>query len=152
MKKSLLLILVSIFVLSCNSDDDTTPETVVIESTLIAVDNLFGNGAEGIPEQNMVITNQDAWNNLIAQMDSVNNESDGFSEINIDFSEYTVIAAFDAIQGNGGHILDLTIMATPENILVSVTDLVPQGGATTVITQPYHIVKIPVTDLPIVFE
>lgn len=151
MKKSLLLILVSIFVLSCNSDDDT-PETVVIESTLIAIDNLFGNGAEGIVEQNMVITDLDTWNELITRMNSVNNESDGFSEINIDFSEYTVIAVFDEIQGNGGHRLELNIIATSGNILVSVTDLVPEGGPTTVITQPYHIVKIPVTDLPIVFE
>jgi hypothetical protein len=35
---------------------------------------------------------------------------------------------------------------------VSVTNSHNEGNATTVITQPYHIVKIPTSILPIIFE
>lgn len=151
MKKNVLIILLSIFVLSCNSDDDNSG-MVNVESTLIAKDNLFGNGDEGIIEQNLEITDQNTWDNLISQMNSVNNVSDNFSEIDIDFSQYKVIALFDEIRGNGGYSLELNIMSNSENIIVNITDVVPEGNATTVITQPFHIVKISNSDLPIIFE
>jgi len=149
--KNILIILLSIFVLSCSSDDDNSNSTN-IESTLIAKDNLYGNGAEGITEQNLIISNQTAWNNLISQMNSVNNVSDSFTVTDINFSEYTIIAVFDEIKGNGGHSLELSITSNSDHIIVNVTDLVPEGNATTVITQPFHIVKISNSDLPIIFE
>lgn len=93
MKKSILIILVSIFTLSCNSDDKDSG-LANVETTLIAKDNLYRNGAEGINEQNMVITDQNAWNDLISQMDSANTVSDHFSETDIDFSQYQIIAMF----------------------------------------------------------
>ena len=150
MIKNVLIILLTIFVFSCNTDDDT--KIVSIESILISKDNLYGNGGEGINKQNIVITDDGVWNDLITQMNTINNVSDNFSETEIDFSEYTVIAVFDEIKGNGGHSLELNITSNPENIMVNITDLAPNGNATTVITQPYHIVKIKKTVLPIVFE
>jgi hypothetical protein len=151
MKKNMLIILLSIFILSCNSDDDNSNPTN-IKSTLIAKDNLYGNGAEGIAKQNLIISNQTAWDNLITQMNSVNNVSDSFTETNINFSEYTVIATFDEIRGNGGHSLELNITSNSENIIVNIIDSVPDGNATTVIAQPFNITKIQNSDLPILFE
>ena len=151
MKKKVLIILLSIFILSCNPEDDNS-EMVHIQSTLIAKDNLFGNGDEGIIEHNLIISDQTTWNNLIIQMNSINNVTDNFSETDIDFSEYKIIAVFDEIKGNGGHSLELDIMSNSENIIVNVTNLAPEGNATTVITQPFHIVKILNSDLPIIFE
>ena len=151
MKKNVLIILLSIFVLSCNSDDDN-PGMVNVESTLIAKNSLFGNGDEGIIKQNLEITDQNTWDNLISQMNSVNNVSDNFSEIDIDFSQYKVIAIFDEIRGSGGYSLELNIKSNSENIIVNVTDVVPEGSALAVITQPFHIVKILNSDLPIIFE
>ncbi|WP_206735983.1 protease complex subunit PrcB family protein [Aequorivita sp. KMM 9714] len=150
MIKNVLIILLTILVFSCNTDDDT--KIVSIQSILISKDNLYGNGGEGINKQNIVITDDGVWNDLITQMNTINNVSDNFSETEIDFSEYTVIAVFDEIKGNGGHSLELNITSNPENIMVNITDLAPNGNATTVITQPYHIVKIKKTVLPIVFE
>ena len=85
-------------------------------------------------------------------MNSANNVSNSFTETNIDFSEYTVIAVFNQIKVNGGHSLELNIMSNSENIIVSVTNLGASGNATALITQPYHIVKIKNSDLPILFE
>lgn len=151
MKKIVSIILLSVFVLSCSSNDDNSVMDP-IESTLIAKGSLGGNGGEGIVKQNLIITDQNTWDSLIAQLDSVNNVSDTFSELDIDFTQYTVIAAFDEIKNNGGHSLELDIMANSENIVVRVTDLAPQGNTTTVMAQPFNIVKILNSDLPILFE
>ncbi len=151
MKKNVLIILLLTLFISCTSDNDNTGMTN-LESTLIAKENLHGNGAEGISEQNLIISDQTTWNDLITQMNSVNNVSDNFTETDIDFSEYTIIAVFDEIKRNGGHSLELNIMSNSENIIVNVTDLAPEGNPTTVITQPFHIVKIQNSDLPIIFE
>ena len=137
--------------ISCTSNNDNQ-ELTDLEFTLIAKENLHGNGAEGISEQNLIISDQTTWNNLITQMNSVNNVSDNFTKTDIDFSEYKIIAVFDEIKENGGHILELNIVWNSENIIVNITDLVPEGNATSVITQPFYIVKIQNTDLPIIFE
>ena len=158
MKKNALIILLAIFALSCNSEEynldseEYNLEIVDIESILITKDNLFGNGGEGIIEQNLVITSQSMWNNLISQMNSVNNVSDNFSEIDIDFSQYKVIAIFDKIKNNGGHSLELNLTGNSENIIVNINYISPKGNVMSVITQPYHIVKISNSNLPIIFE
>lgn len=151
MKNKILIILLSIFVLSCNSDDSNSG-TINIESTLIAKESLFGNGEEGINEQNLVISDTNTWNDLISQMNSVNNVSENFSEIDIDFSEYKVIAIFDDVKPNGGYSLDVNIVSNSENIIVNTILSQPEGNATTVITQPFIIVKISNSELPIIFE
>ena len=153
MKKYVLILLVAILTFSCNSDNENSDsEMTNVEQTLIVRDNLFGNGDEGLVDQNMVITNQDSWSNLITQLDAVNNVSDSFSEIDIDFSQYTIIAVLDEIRGSGGHSLELNIMSNSENIIVNVNNISPEGNATTVITQPFIIVKILNSSLPIIFE
>ena len=65
MKKLLLLSVLLIF--AC-TDDDSNSELTIIESTLISKDRLFGNGEEDIAPQNIVITNQNNWNDLITKM------------------------------------------------------------------------------------
>ena len=85
-------------------------------------------------------------------MNSVNNVSENFSEIDIDFSEYKVIAVFDDIKPNGGYSLDVNIVSNSENIIVNTILSQPEGNATTVITQPFIIVKISNSELPIIFE
>ena len=151
MKKATLFFLLLTLFMACDLDDNNS-ELTIIESTLISKDRLFGNGEEDIAPQNIVITNQNNWNDLITQMNSVNNVSDNFSEIDISFSEYIVIAVFDELKGNDGHSIELSINSNSENIIVSVTNSNNEGNGATVITQPYHIVKIPTSILPIIFE
>jgi hypothetical protein len=99
--------------------------------------------------KSMVITSVDEWNTLKTAMDDRNNT---LPEIDVDFSAYRVIAIFDKIHGNGGWSIDITgIVEDPDKIVVSVTNL-KIGNIASVITQPYHIVKIPVSSKKIVFE
>ncbi len=119
---------------------------------LIGKGNLHGSGAEGIEKQNLVITTTEEWKDLLNKINAVNKVSDSFSETDIDFSEYTIIAIFEEVKNSGGHSLDLVIQETKDKMLVDVLRKSPDGIATSVMTQPYYIVKIPKTSLPIVFE
>lgn len=150
MKYLLFVFVLTFSVLSCNNTAQSTQEPVT--TTLISKGELYGNGAEGILSSQLVINDTTSWNALVDQMNSVNTVSDSFSETDINFSDFTIIAVFDEIKGNGGYGIDLTVSSNAENIAVNVTHLSPEGNAITVMTQPYHIVKIPKAVLPIVFN
>jgi len=154
MKKEVLFI-VLLCLFNCKTNKESTNANSVkmktIESNLIAKGDLYGSGAEGIDAQNLVITNQNDWDTLKTQMNSVNKVSDGFVETTIDFSENTIIAVFDEVKGSGGHHLELEITSNSENTLVNITHVDPEGNATSVMTQPYHIIKITKLKLPIKF-
>lgn len=119
---------------------------------LIAQENLYGGGSEGFAKEHMVITDATTWQNVMNQMNSVNTVTESFVETDIDFDAYQIIAAFDEVKGNGGHLLEIRLMPGPDQVSVSILDSAPQGNATTVITQPFCILKMTKTDLPIVFE
>jgi hypothetical protein len=129
-----------------------TEENTVISYTVIAQNNLYGAGREGFVRQNIVIRDNAAWQNLINQINAVNNTSETFTETNINFSEYMIVAVFDEVKGNGGWSIDITNIENQENqIVVNLTNL-KTGNAASVITQPYQIVKIPVSNKEIIFE
>lgn len=147
----LLGIVILLFALNCKSTENQakmTQENIV----LIGKGNLYGSGAEGIEKQNLVITTTEEWKGLLNKINTVNKVSDSFSETDIDFSEYTIIAIFEEVKNSGGHSLDLVIQETKDKMSVDVLRKSPDGIATSVMTQPYYIVKIPKTSLPIVFE
>ena len=150
MKKALLIILFSALCFSCSNDQDD--DKIFVNVIEIGKGDLYGNGVEGINEQNLIITDENSWIQLMDQMNTSNNVTDDFSETDIDFSSFQIIAVFDEIKGNGGHSLNLNITRNFDTIFVNITDVVPQGNATTVITQPFIIVKIPNSTLPIVFQ
>tara|TARA_R110000751_G_scaffold90009_1_gene176896 strand:- start:192 stop:656 length:465 start_codon:yes stop_codon:yes gene_type:complete len=154
MKIQALLLLSLVFVLNCKSNkiEENNAKMKHSEFTLIAKGNLYGAGEEGVAKQNTVIENQSDWEKLMAQMNKVNNVSESFTETKIDFSEYTIIAVFNDVKGSGGNSIELDISTTSENTLVVVTYISPTGNATSVMTQPYYITKIPKTDLSVVFQ
>ncbi|WP_461599024.1 protease complex subunit PrcB family protein [Winogradskyella sp.] len=125
-----------------------TKDNIVV----IGKGNLYGSGAERIDKQNLVITTSEEWKDLLNKMNSVNNVTDSFSETEIDFSKYIVITVFEEVKNTGGHSLDLIIQEAKDKILVEVLRKSPDGIATSVMTQPYFIVKILKNDLPVVFQ
>ncbi|MBU2927923.1 hypothetical protein [Winogradskyella psychrotolerans] len=149
-----ILIILALVVVSCKSNTMTqnNAKMATVESVLISKGNLYGAGSEGITKQNTVIDNNSDWMDLITQMDTVNKVSDNFSETEIDFSKYTIIAVFNDVRGSGGNSIALDIYNTSENTIVKVEYISPTGNATSVMTQPYYISKIPKQNLPVVFE
>ena len=137
-----------------NSDNDKMENTELItnEYSIIGKGNLYGSGEEGIKASNLIITNQNDWDKLIAQLDAVNKVSTGFKNKTINFSEYTIIAVFDDLKSSGGHSIDLSVISNTTNTVINITKKAPNGMATTVMTQPYCIIKITKSNLPIIFQ
>jgi len=163
--KNLILFFLAIITISCNDNDDqyATPITptpftpVTIMAELISKRNSISPSA-GISEQKTVYNESTNWNLLLDQIDDyyqpfgIDYMAQYFTETNVDFENYTVIAVFDQVYSNGGHSIDITNITEYEaNIVVTVENL-QTGNAQSIFTQPYHIVKIPKATKPIVFQ
>ncbi len=136
--------------LSCNSDDKNSNfQSTVIPFTEIGKGSLDGNGSENISQSNRLINDQTDWQNLIYQMNSVNNISNNFTETTIDFDSYSIVAIFLEIKPTGWEVSITNITENETNISVSILETKMEN---TVITQPFHIVKIPKTNKEIMIE
>ncbi|MXS72020.1 hypothetical protein GSF70_12410 [Flavobacteriaceae bacterium W22] len=150
MKKLLLFLLISVLFInySCNDKDENIESKTQINFQLIGKGELIGNS---LTQQNLVITNSAQWTTLLSTLDANNNVSGGFTETNIDFNQYMVIAVFDQTYLNGGHSIDIiAVDETASNLEINVEKLL-QGNVTSIVTQPYHIVKIPKIAKPVTF-
>ncbi|MCY0978120.1 protease complex subunit PrcB family protein [Chryseobacterium wangxinyae] len=151
MKNYLLLLFCSVFFIlnSCRDQEENTESKTPVTVQLIGKGDLVGNN---IPQQNTVITTSAQWNTLLNNLDASNNISGGFTETNVDFNQFMIIATFDQVFPNGGHSIDIiAVDENPQNIIVDVEKLLT-GNVTAVVTQPYHIVKIPKSTKPIIFQ
>jgi predicted RNA-binding protein associated with RNAse of E/G family len=152
MKTKLSILIFSVLVgllTSCNKNDIDLNS---VEFKIIGQGNLFGNGDENINKQNKVISDTKSWNELIDKMNSVNNVSESFTETNIDFQNFSIIAVFDEIKANGGYSIDVIKIVENENNIIVTLDYLLKGDDTTIMTQPYNIVKIPKDNKEIIFK
>lgn len=149
MRKKILMLVTIVSLIACTEDD---PIWNTVEYSLVGQGALYGNGDEGIEQSNLVINDADSWNALISKMDAVNDVSGSFDETEIDFDQYQIIAVFDGIRSTGGYTIDVVEIAENETKLKVFTECLGEGNATTVMTQPFQIVKISKTDKVIEFE
>ena len=149
MKKIFLIAILSMVLINCSSDDNNesfTPQN--IDFTTIGQGVIIVN-LMTIEQQNTVITNQTYWNQLLELLDGAAAE---ISETDIDFNAFQVIALIDEERGHTGHWLTITgIIENENNITVTILNGEYDSGYTA-ISRPYHIVKIPKSDKPVVFE
>jgi hypothetical protein len=118
---------------------------------LVGEGSLYSSGREGFSKEFSVIKTEQEWETLKTKLNSVNRVTDNFTETDIDFSLYQVLFVIDEVKGNGGWSIDITEIENQANqIVVTVTNL-NKGNASSVITQPYQIVKIPVSDKEVQF-
>lgn len=150
--KKIVLILITVFsFVSCNNNDDEPFTPINIQFDLIGSGNLTS--MENIISGNNVINNQNDWNILINNMNSINSDTtNSFTTNNINFQTHLIIAVFDEIRMNNGFLINITnIIENQNNLTVDVVQSNP-GSIQSVITQPYRIVRIPITNKPIIFE
>ncbi|RKE02539.1 protease complex subunit PrcB family protein [Marinifilum flexuosum] len=144
----LVLILLLVTFLGCNDEDMSQLETN-IDYIEIAKSALYGNGEEGISQSNMVIRNETDWEKLKNQMDSYNDVTDNFNETDIDFDANILIAVFLEIKRNGYEVNIKKVTQTENIVSVSTTE---NAFMSSVICQPFCIIKIPKTEKNITFE
>ncbi len=146
--KTLILTFISFFMLlSCNdSDDSFSPQNI---TPILIGKNSISNPST--PLQNSLITNQAQWDILLSTMNSVNNVSNNFTESSIDFNNFDIVAVFRNPISNSSSTVDITSIVETENQrVVTVQNLI--DGVSADVAQPFHIVKIPKSTKPIVFQ
>ena len=146
--KTLILIFISFFMLlSCNNSDDSfSPQNI---TPILIGKNSISNPST--PLQNSLITNQAQWDILLSTMNSVNNVSNNFTESSIDFNNFDIVAVFRNPISNSSSTVDITSIVETENQrVVTVQNLI--DGVSADVAQPFHIVKIPKSTKPIVFQ
>lgn len=147
MKKLLsLTLLLPLVIIGCSNDDNealNTPPVQEIAQGWLSYNEVFTN-------ENIVITSSSQWEELLSEMEGVNEGiTNTFTETDIDFDNYEVLASFQV--KNGTTTVDITAVTENENnITVTVKNL--QQGLTQDVALPFHIVKIQKSDKPVVFE
>lgn len=98
-----------------------------------------------LAQNHLIIDNATDWKNLQDQIRLV-------PQTIIDFNAFTIIAVFDQPRTDTGCTIDV-IDVTEFNSTLEVTiDRLNKVGLATAPSLPYHIVKIPKTDKPIIFR
>lgn len=149
--KTIILFFSLLAVIGCNKKDDNIVNFESTEITPIEIgkDALYGVGEEGIPQSNLVITDGNNWQTLMNQMNSINNVTEDFSETDIDFDTYMILAVFLEIKNTGWEVEMNSVMENETDVDVTTQE---KEFDTAVMCQPFHIVKIPITNKEIVFE
>lgn len=149
MKKMFLIAILSMVMINCGSDDNNnesfTPQNIDFTTIGqgVAIVNLMT-----IEQQNTVITNQEDWNQFLESFP----HAAEISETDIDFNTFQVIVSIDDIRFNTGFWLEITeIIENENNITVTITTG-EYDSAFEAYCRPYHIVKIPKSDKPVIFE
>jgi len=121
---------------------------LTVDLILIGKGAMYGNGAENLEPQNIVIRNAAEWQNLLSAMNSYNNISESFAETDIDFEKFQLIVIIDSIRPSLSEINITKIIENKSDLSVYV-EKIPYEA--TVITQPFCIVKIGKTNKNITF-
>jgi hypothetical protein len=152
--KIILVFIIAVFSFSsCSNNDDALFTPVNIEFEVIGSGMIRGAGSEEILPGNYVISNQNDWLELLNKMNSFDtNTTNEFTTTTINFQTHIIIAVFDELRGNPGWLIEIeSIVENENNIVVDVINLNP-GSIQSAMRQPYQIVRIPITNKPIVFE
>jgi hypothetical protein len=150
--KNLFMSLVLFLSLSCNNNNDDNNVSFVpqtISPVLIAKGSLMG--SENISQQNTIIYNIGNWNTILNSIDSFRLAQ--FTETTtVDFNNFQLIAVFDNVYPSPKFDVSISnITENENNIVVTVTKTLNPSIAT-VVDQKFHIVKIPKSTKPVVFQ
>ncbi|MDQ6471224.1 protease complex subunit PrcB family protein [Flavobacterium sp. LHD-80] len=145
MKHIITLLCILLMASSCSNDDSASSQISFSEITKESFTT-----DKKMPKSNLVIKDVTAWNSLLSKISPA--EVSNFKETNIDFSKYQIIAVIDMVYGNGGHTIDITKITQNSNAIIIKVENLRTGDLTSVITQPYHIVKIAKSKKTVIFK
>jgi hypothetical protein len=147
MKKIFFVFFTALISISCLSDVNFTPQN--IQPILVGKGSLMG--SEGISPQNTVVNNNIDWNNLLNLIDE-NRIQLYFSEMEVDFSTYQLLCVFGQVYNNSGHETTISSIVENENNIIVTIQLDYTPSITAITEQPFHVIKMPTSPKPVVFE
>jgi hypothetical protein len=126
---------------------------ITIKPVLIEEGRYFGSGCRG----NYVIKTQAEWDYLICSRfwgdSAIAACRQDFAEKKFNFDMYQIIAVIDWLRPHLGWSINIvSIQEYSDDIVVSIYIKESKGPAPSAVSQPYQIVKIPVTAKDVVFK
>jgi hypothetical protein len=144
----ILLIGTFIFLaLSCSESDEKrsfVPQTI----TPILIGQGPSSGASS--QSNSVITNQTDWLALMTLLTPANTNT--FTETNIDFNNFQLLVAIDTERPDSGYSINISNITENETNITATVTSENSGSGFFVLSRPYHIVKIPRSTTPVIFQ
>jgi serine kinase of HPr protein (carbohydrate metabolism regulator) len=144
--KTIITIIFSLLLVGCPKNEEGG-------FTSLSKGSLFGNGAEGFKKENIVISSKEEWKFFLSKMDTTNNVSKTFENA-FDFSKEIIIVCMDKVRNSGGFSVEIIEAVTESDtflIKVKTKGPKPRDMVTSVMMQPYHIIKIKKTKKKIKF-
>jgi len=146
-KLLLLVLLISMTYISCQKKAAEAQQPDNITPVTIAKGEVNFSSLE---IGNYVIKNDSVWQDILTMFSRAINIDYFFTETNIDFSQYMVIAVIDTMYPSASYSVDITdIELVQDTIRVHYTNL--QAGDAAVPSQPFHVVKIRTRNEPVEF-
>lgn len=145
--KGFLIVLSLLIFSSCSEDDIADGEEIYFET----IAQHYLSTSEELSEQQLVIRDRESWEELLAQLNSVNDQTKYFSRTEINFSEEILVVVIDKFRPNGGHSIAVSTLLEKDGEIIALITKPQQGNATTMVMQPYHIISIEKNDNPIQF-
>lgn len=112
---------------------------------------MYGGGEEGLNAGFIAIRSREDWENLVKQMNKINEHVDISIADEVDFEQDMIIALIDQLRGSGGYTFSTeSIIREGDQLSIYLLSKAPEGSSTSVMTQPYELIKTRKTDLTIV--
>lgn len=155
MKKTLLSAFAVCLLFGCQDDDsqtaDTNTDPIAIEFELVRKGAFDG---EQVAPDNFVINSQEEWDTFI-EVVSAGHGNISWANMELDFNNKTYIASLDDWHPHGGHATEIISIAKENGTLnVAIEDFDPAEDEPVplIYCQPFHIVEIEKTALPVLFN
>jgi|AntRauTorcE11897_2_1112592.scaffolds.fasta_scaffold12005_3 hypothetical protein len=146
--KPVFLLLLSIALFSCSSDDDDARADSRLE---FVKDGNFNDENQSLANRNFTISSQSELENTFTDQESFLSY---FDENPINFQQDILLMATDQVRNTGGYSIEILFESENETTLVlRIQNNSPEGTMVTLpLLIPYQVKKIPKTNKEIIFQ
>ncbi|MBL7886791.1 MAG: protease complex subunit PrcB family protein [Flavobacterium sp.] len=153
--KSVLFCVIAILLFGCSNDNETETPFTPVNITPIQISKGYISIDATVGPQNTVISNQSTWNQFMSDLSDSGmyaQTSPAFLETTVNFTDYRLLVVIDAMRPDTGYSINITNVIENENTINVTKQSTTIGAGYDIVIHPFHIVKIPNSDKPVVFE
>lgn len=153
--KSVLFCLIATLLFGCSNDNETETPFTPVNITPILISKGYIHADILIGSQNTVISNQTTWNQFMSDLSDsgmYTHNSPAFLETTVNFTDYKLLVVIDAMRPDTSYSINITNVIENENTINVTKQSTTIGAGYDIVIHPFHIVKIPNIDKPIVFK
>jgi len=143
--KYLVILALCCSAINCKSTDSLKMKGSQVQ--IVTNGGLYGNGKEGFEKGHQAIKSKVDYKAMINKMNRANKVAKPEEANTIDFENYILVAIFDKVRSTGGYSMEFEKMTMEgQNLILHIKMNKPERLATSIMTQPYLLLKLPKTN------